>query len=318
MMTIATPTATSPRKDGRRGARKTVRPLGAVGATIRPLVILLGLLLLAGEAMAQAHPIEERRTLRPNADVEISAVTHSISVERWERNEIEVTGEYDERFEQPEVEGNDRSFRFNLRSLNRSQRGTDGRRTGRSELIIRLPEGVQLRVTSVSGSVRVTGVTGAVRANSVSGDVQVRGSRSSVRLQSVSGGIELEGAATDIDAQSVSGGVQVRSSAPVTKGSLKSVSGRVVFAGTLAPRGRLKAESHSSSVDLTLSGATDARFDLSSFSGRITSELPGTPAESRDRNRRGPGEKMNFTLGSGASRVEASSFSGSVRVRPGG
>jgi hypothetical protein len=291
-----------------------------IGARRAGLLALLtpALLLLPAVALdAQVTPIQERHPVQANARVEINALIHSITVERWDRNEVEVTGEYDAEWEEVVVRGDERSFRLTVEATrrNRNQRWSSLRSR---ELTVRAPEGVDLTVASVSGEVRVSGGSGPVSASSVSGSVRMQGGASSVRLNSVSGRVDYDGDATDIDAQAVSGSVSVRSSAPVSSGSVRSVSGRVEFNGALERGGRLSVETHSGSAELTLPRDTDARFSLSTFSGRVSSDLPGAEDEVHRRGQYVPQESLTFTVGSGAGRVEAKSFSGSVRIRPAG
>jgi hypothetical protein len=92
-----------------RNGPAPLRLLGAAG------VVTLLAVALAGPLDAQTRPIEERRQIRADATVNVSAVIHSIRVERWDRNEVEVRGEYDEEWEYVETSGDDRTFRFELR-----------------------------------------------------------------------------------------------------------------------------------------------------------------------------------------------------------
>lgn len=285
---------------------------GRLRTTLALLLLVAGT--TAGPAAAQTQPIEERRPLRPDADVEIGAVVHAITIERWDRDEIEITGEYDPRWEEIEIRGDDRSLRFEVRA-NREGRHT--RSTGARTLTVRVPESVRLRAASVSGSILARGLTGTVTLNSVSGDVRMEGNPASVRLNSVSGRVGFRGSAREVEAESVSGDVRVESSGPLDAGSISAVSGDVHFSGSLRPGGQLDAESHSGDVELMLSDEVDARVSLSTFSGSVSSGLSGAGDEVRERGRYVPTESLTFTSGSGAGRVEARSFSGDVRLRGG-
>lgn len=283
------------------------------------LLVLALLLVTSGPLSAQMRPIEERHTLRPDARVEINAIIHSITVERWDRNEIEITGEYDSEWEEIDVGGDERSFRFEVEAMPRNRSGRQNWNGSEARsLRVRAPAGVQLAVATVSGDLRVTGLSGSVSATSVSGRVEMEGGGPTrARLNSVSGGVRYEGGANDIEVQSVSGEVIVMTTGRVGSGSVKSVSGNVEFNGALAANGRLDVESHSGNVDLTLPPGVDARFSLSTFSGRVTSDLPNAEDEVHRRGQYVPQESLSFTTGSGSARVEAKSFSGNVRVRPG-
>lgn len=310
-------------------------------------MVALWALPLAGQTVS----IDETRTLSPDASVELSVVSHSLVVEGWDRDEVQVTGEYDSEYEDFEVGGGARSFHLEIRP----KRGLfdSGRqdRDGSAELVVRLPRGVRLEAETVSGSVTIGGLGGVVSASAVSGTVEVEGdlrsasleavsgsvtyrgdASSSVRLESVSGRVEFEGAAESaqlesvsgtvrmeggaerIDATSVSGGLELGSSVPVRSLEAETVSGSVRYSGPLAPGGEIEVESHSGSVELELAADTDAEFDLSTFSGEITAEVPGARDEVRSESRFTPERLYRFVTGGGSAEVEASSFSGSIRI----
>ena len=283
----------------------------------------------AAGALAAQDRIQERHELRPDAAVDISTVSHRVRVERWDRNEIEVTGTYDADREELEVRAQPGSFRLQIRVRN----GRGWTRRGSAELLVRVPEGVRLDVGSVSGSIQVQGLRGQVAVRSVSGSATVGGSPRTLAMETVSGGISFQGASETLRASTVSGSVQVEgevvsaransvsgqvhviSSAPVDRVEFNSVSGSVRFEGPVASTGILQVESHSGQVELLLVGPVNARFDLSTFSGRLDHSLEGAQDERRHRPRWGPGEELTFTVGSGDARIEANSFSGSVRIR---
>jgi DUF4097 and DUF4098 domain-containing protein YvlB len=313
---------------GSGGGRVHGGPGLALALTLVPGILLLG----SHEASAQDR-IQERHALRADANVEIRAVSHRIEVERWDRAEIEITGDYNSEWEELRVSPDPGRFSFRVES--RQRRGSWSRRGDAGRLIIRVPEGVRIDLGSVSGGVDVRGLSGAVIAKTVSGGVKVEGSprtvsmesvsgtvsfagnSESVRAQTVSGGVEVEGGTRSVTAQSVSGPVQVAASAPAGSVTLNSVSGRVRFHGPLARDGSVRAESHSGPVELDFTGNLDAWVEISTFSGRIEHQLGNVTEERRQGPRYGPGEELSVVVGSGSARVEAKSFSGRVRVRSG-
>ena len=308
-------------------------------------VALLGF--LAVPAGAQLVEIDELRPLQPNATVEIEVVVHSVVIEGWDRNEIQVVGEYDSDFGEMKIEGNERVFHFEIDH----DGGRRGRREGSERLEVRVPRGVRLSLETVSGSLTVRGVNATLTASTVSGGIDVAGNiadhvslsavsgsisytgdastvslesvsgrgeyvgtAGEVRLEAVSGALRMEGSAETIEAESVSGQVRIRADKPVQFLDASSVSGQVQFSGTLARGGRIDAESHSGTVELALGSDTDAEFELESFSGSVSASLPGMRDEIRSRSRFTPEQSLSFITGSGAGRVRASSFSGTVRI----
>jgi len=303
-------------------------PMGRIAA-LGVLALALAPVAPATGALEAQDRIQERHELRPDASVDISVVSHQVRVERWNRSEIEVTGTYDADREELEVRAQPGSFRLQIRVRN----GRGWTRRGSADLVVRVPEGVRLDVATVSGSTRVVDLGGEVGVRSVSGSATVegsprslametvsgsiafRGASETVRASTVSGSVQLEGEVISARANSVSGQVRVTSSVPVDRAEFNVVSGSVRFEGPVASTGILRVESHSGQVDLFLVGPVNARFDLSTFSGRLEHSLEGVQDERHHRPRWGPGEELTFTVGAGDARIEANSFSGSVRIR---
>lgn len=109
--------------------------------------------------------------------------------------------------------------------------------SGSVNLEIRLPSGVEVDASSVSGNVSVAGAEGDVRATSVSGDVRLE------RLR-----------ASSVEARTVSGEIEA---------SIESLSGR----------GSLSFKSVSGDVNLQLPRSLDADLSMSSVSGQLDSDF---------------------------------------------
>lgn len=281
----------------------------------------------------QAGQIQVLEPIHPDARVEIRTVRHSIQVERWDRNEIEIAGSHDPDREEASARGSEASFRFEIRSRGR---GSWGGRDRSEPLRVRVPPGVRLELHSTSGAILSHGTTGSLSAESVSGSVEVEAMAPDARLNSVSGSIHYMGSAEELRVnsvsgrvtveadvsrlagQTVSGAMEVRSTTPLRSMNLTSVSGSLRFTGPLGSSASVDAESHSGEVSLALVGPVDARFRLSTFAGSIRADLPGMRDEVRQEGRYTPDQSLGFTTGSGEGLVEARSFSGRVTVRPAG
>ena len=311
---------------------------------------LLGIALLgtlAKPAVGQIVQIDELRPLRPDATVELEVVVQSVIVEGWDRNEIQIVGEYDSDIEEIDIRETDGSFRFEIEQTSGSRRGD---RRDPQRLEVRVPRGIRLFIETVSGSLDVSGVNGALDAEAVSGSARARGDLTSaslssisgsveydgdspsvrlesvsggvtyagtsrdVQLESVSGSVRIEGGVETIEAGSVSGSIRISTEIPVQSLDVNSVSGQVDFRGNLAPGGRIDVDNHSGTVELSLGSNTDARFRVTSLSGEVSSNLPGMLDEVHTRGRFTPNRSLEFTTGSGSGRVTVASFSGDVRI----
>lgn len=308
----------------------------------------LGLTLGAGPLAAQTAPIDETRPLRAGAAVEVRVHAHSVLVERWDRNEIRITGSYEQGWEEVSIRGSDQALRFEIRMQDR--RGSWSRR-GSSELRVQLPADVRLSVATLSGAVQVSGLNGSVAAETLSGRVTVSGNLDRVELNSMSGALSFTGNAPIVrlrsvsgnatangasgrveitsvsgrstlsgdwdraEVSSVSGDIEVTSNRSIQDLRVNSVSGSAAVSGALASSGSLNIEVHSGRIELTLPSSTSARWNLSTFSGRLDVEVPGRSEDSRSQGRYTPEQNWTFSTGAGSGRIELNSFAGTIRVR---
>ena len=194
---------------------------------------------------------------------------------------------------------------------------------------VSVPKGTEVEIQSVSGSVVITGIDGTANAQSVSGDVRVEGVSDLVQAKSVSGNVEVLRARSGRHAQieSVSGEVLVRDieaseltvssvSGDVVldgvkskRASLESVSGNLEYTGAIAPSGRYNFSAHSGDVVLTIGDSVGFELEASTFSGEIESEFT-----LKSTSRAQKGRRLSAVVGDGSAFIEASTFSGDVRL----
>lgn len=146
-------------------------------------------------------------------------------------------------------------------------------------------------ISSVSGDVEVTGVSGELRAKSVSGNVTVRGVTGSVNASSVSGNVHVGENNGTVSGKSTSGNVEVEIAQLIGAGDMEfaSVSGNV----------RVK-----------LPANLDADVRISTLSGGLKTDFPLNIEEPEH----GPGRKANGRVGGGSRNLKLSSTSGNVSL----
>jgi putative adhesin len=200
-----------------------------------------------------------------------------------------------------------------------------------------VPPGAAVTLKSISGDIKLTGVQGAVRAETISGNITTAATPKLEFVKAVSGDINLSDTSTDGDVtiSSISGNVHAKnfkarsldlgtvsgevvvSNAVCERLGAKSVSGNLEYAGTLAKSGRYELNSHSGTVRLMLAGATGFELNANSFSGTIRSEFPVTlgPTSARDDRRRfGPGRSTHAVFGDGSAALLVRTFSGDIVI----
>jgi DUF4097 and DUF4098 domain-containing protein YvlB len=201
------------------------------------------------------------------------------------------------------------------------------------------PASTKVSARSLSGSIRVTGITGELNVTSLSGDVVVTNGERVMTAKSTSGDVQLDNVRSPIglDASSVSGTLTVRNSrAPrmrlnTISGNLvirdavseridaQSISGDVEFVSPLERNGRYDLSSHSGTIRVVPTGNTGFELDASSFSGNIRSELTLTnqsqgAADFGPRGAGGRTRSLSGTFGDGSALLDVSTFSGTVII----
>lgn len=295
---------------------------------IRPTAIAF-CLLFALPAFA-VERFDETRAVDADARIEIENRQGLIRVDTWERDEVVIEASLGKGARGVQVEGDRRRLSIRIDYPERGGGWFGGGAAGDSELRVKLPAGATLKVSSVSAKVEVAGPAGQrVEIGTVSGDVRYRGTAAVLELATVSGDARIEGGAREVSLQSVSGDValradvsdrlraesvsgdlDLRSATALKQVQANVVSGDVELALSLAPGGRLTAQSLSGDVEAVLPKSTSADISASSFSGRIRSAVGTVQKE-----RYGPGSSLSTTLGEGDGQIRLESFSGDLELR---
>jgi putative adhesin len=201
-----------------------------------------------------------------------------------------------------------------------------------SDFTITAPPGTHLILKSVSGNLKIAGITGDVAAETVSGDVEISAAGRVTTAKSISGNVVVSDTKFDgaLEASSISGDVKLQrvTARRVSIGSVSgnvqlddvqservdahTTSGNANFSGTLARSGRYELKSFSGEVRLTLSGDVGFELEASSFSGDVRSDLPITTHGTSDDHRRR--RSLSGTYGDGSAVLNISTFSGSVVI----
>ncbi len=192
------------------------------------------------------------------------------------------------------------------------------------------PTNTRLVLKSISGSINVKDIAGALTLESTSGNVSVANAGRTVTAKSISGNVEAVDTKIDgrLEAGTISGTVRVRrtSARSLTMSSVsggveiedatcdrveaQSVSGDVLFRGDLEPNGRYELGSHSGSVTVALGGKTGFQVQATSFSGSINSDFPLTLQGNQGRRQ----HNVRGVYGNGSAILELTAFSGSISI----
>jgi DUF4097 and DUF4098 domain-containing protein YvlB len=171
--------------------------------------------------------------------------------------------------------------------------------------------GAEVSVNTVSGDLTVHDAARRLEASTVSGDLALARIMGDVRIESVSGDVVADEVRGDLGFETVSGEIDLRRSR-LTGIRMNSVSGDLRYDGPISAGGTYRFESHSGNVEFGLAANAGAVLSLQTYGGRISSDFPLTlqPNQATGRSRR-----MEFTIGSGGTRITAETFSGNITIR---
>jgi hypothetical protein len=259
--------------------------------------------------------------------VDLSLISGKIRVTGWDRPDVKISAS----IESGMLRFDANSSRVSL-SVEESDDSGHRRRhdVGEARYDVSVPRGARLILEAVSGDITASGSQGEIEATSVSGDVDVANGvrevsaeavsgsvhaaqiNGNLRAETVSGDVRAESVSGNLEASSVSGNVRLVG-AQSRDVRTETVSGDIVYSGSIDAGGRYSFESHSGTLRLNIPRGAGAQFSVETFSGDVTTDFPVTiPAHSK----RSEG-RMEFTLGDGRARVTAQTFSGRIVIDSG-
>ena len=159
---------------------------------------------------------------------------------------------------------------------------------------VQVPRGVKYsfdKISSASGDIKISGVTGDINGRSASGDVTIEEAEGSINASSASGDVRVRRAVGTVNAHSASGDVEVD------------------LAG-IAGTGGMEFTSASGNVRVKAPADLDADVDMSCTSGDLKTDFALAVNEPEHGSRR----SAHGRLGSGSRTLRIRSASGSVSL----
>ena len=262
--------------------------------------------------------------------VDLSLISGRMRVTGWDRSDVKISASIESG--RLQFEANSSRVRLSVDDEDNGRRHRGRNNVGDARYDVSVPRGARLILEAVSGDIIASGSQGEIEATSVSGDVTVSDGLGSVsaeavsgsvsvakvkgglRTETVSGDLRVEDIAGDTEASSVSGGIRlVRVQSKDVR--TETVSGDIVYTGTIEPSGRYGFESHSGTIRLNIPKTSGAQFSIETFSGDLSTDFPVTLPPSSGRGRRDG--RVEFTIGDGRARVTAQTFSGEIIINSG-
>ncbi len=277
---------------------------------------------------AAAVDIDKTLAAAAEGQVSVSIIAGSIEVSGWDRDEVRVTGSYEEDVEELIFERDGDEVTIRIKVPDHSW----GNKDVSAYLVIQVPEDSGIDIGTVSADIDVEDVRGEQELQSVSGEISTQAFGENIDAGTVSGDVEIESAVDDSDGEwglsSVSGDVTATGlsgdlRAEVVSGEIEisggnyarlraeSVNGDISLAGGLADDGRIEMETVNGSIGIQFSGPLSARFEIETFNGVIRNCFGPDPERT---SKYAPGLELDFTEGDGNGRVSLATLNGSIEV----
>lgn len=312
---------------------------------MKQFLVMTALMALSVGQVFAGEKIDKSLTTQSNGKVSIDVQTGFVDIKSWDKNEVRVVGELADDAEgyQFETSGNGRVV-FKVH-MPRQRWGTwkdDG-----SKLAIWVPTKNSVKFEGVNVDVKATGLGGDARLNTVNGDIDAKNLSGRIGLETVNGKIKSQGLSGEIHLNTVNGEIHDSGSRgeleietvngdintdshvdelrignvngdmdldlkAIKEVEVSTVNGDINLKVNLEKMTKLEVTTVGGDADIRFVGDISAQFNIEAHSGGdIDNEL------TKDKVRKdeyGPGESLNFTVGSGKAEVEISTVNGDIRI----
>lgn len=315
-----------------------------INMSVVTALLVMSPLTLAGDK------VDETKDTIAQGEVFIDVMNGKVSIKTWDKNQVKVTGELDDKAEGYtfEIDGDRISFEVEMPKRGWGNNWNSDWGDKGSELEIWMPTTNSLKFEGVNVDVEVENIAGGTRLNTVNGDISAVNMSKRVSLETVNGEIKSENlsgklrlhtvngevfdknSTGELYIETVNGDINSTTSAKEihlnnVNGDLKintklvddmdvsTVNGDLDLSITLAETGRLVYSSVGGDADIRFDADISASFDIEVHAGGdIDNDLSKHRAKEQ---KYGPGEKLRFKLGSGKADIEIDTVSGDIHLK---
>lgn len=283
------------------------------------LPLAIGLLCGLPLAVSAQRTVNEVRPAAPDGAVRINNPAGRVRVTGWERDSIAVTGTVAAGGVPFQLHVSGASAKLGLWS--------EEAQAPAAVLEVRVPARSRVWVRTATADVTIGDLRGSVDVSTVAGRIDVRGQPADLYLESMGGPIDVEvdskvlrartagsditirGRIADAEAYTVTGVISILNK-QVERGRFESVDGGVRYRGGFAPTSTVEFVTHGGDIDVTLPGSLAADISISSFQGKVSSEL----GKLVRRTAAAQSASYALSLGGGGAEINIRTFKGAVRL----
>jgi DUF4097 and DUF4098 domain-containing protein YvlB len=270
--------------------------------------VLVPSLLLLSALPASADRLEKHFKVEPHSVVTIHNPNGSVTVRAWTKSEVMVIAK--RATEQVEVDAEQSGNRVDV--LTRQVSDTASADDLRADFEISVPEDTELEIHNDSGGVNVSNVLGDMNVETIAAGVDLTDAGGYLTVKTVSGSFQCLRCAGRLEVSSISGNFKLVDMHSYNVRAQTS-EGNILFNGQFMANGNYRLKNYSGAIEVRFS--PDDSFDLSatSLKGKVNNEAKLIPSSHRHFMPR-IGNALFGTYNSGRSRVELSSFDGTINI----
>ena len=278
---------------------------------------------IAGSAWS-ATPVSETYPVARGAEIDVENIAGSLTFIGWDAAEVQIEGTLGDGVEGLDVDVDDDGVSIEVEY----DENYHGRQSTSTDLVIHVPSSSPLSVETISASITVSGVRGALDLESVSGKIEVADTPEDLDVENVSGSISVDTAPDNADLASVSGSIRVGTalgsldaenvsgsilieSGTLSGADVETVSGNITCKAVPGPSGDIDMETMSGVITLYVDAGAVASYDLETFSGSIVNQIGPEP---RKTSKYTPEKELRFNTGTGGPNISLNSFSGTINL----
>jgi DUF4097 and DUF4098 domain-containing protein YvlB len=250
------------------------------------ILFLVGLACARIVCAADGRAYSEHVPASATGSVQISNIAGSVTVNGWDKPEVDVEGELGTTVERVDVTHT--ADRIEIKVILPQDLRHMPDRSAEATLQVHVPVNSAVEVSTVSAPITVDGIRGTSRLHSVNGDVHaslagvdeeaasvsgnvyVSGNPTvaTVRVSTVNGSVFLTHGVGDINAHTVNGRLDLAVDGAKSS-EVSSVNGEVYFRGHLMPDAHMKATTVNGKLTVHVSADTGFMYDMATFGGSI-------------------------------------------------
>lgn len=269
---------------------------------------------IATAASAGKRHFNETMTVEDGVELVVLARSGLVLLSTWDSDEIKVRATHDE-----EAQIRVSEQRRNVKVFAK----INGDDAGDVQFDITVPRWMDVSVEGHSVDVECENMGGRVEIEIFDGDIYLEGGRERTNLTSINGDIRVEngngrvtafsphGSVTILDtegplvAETVSGDIRLAGVASDNVEAI-SVSGDVLYDGSVVTNGNYYLESHDGEIQIGLSPDADVSVLVITAKGEFSTDFDVRLEKGRS------GDRLEFTLGDGSAKLRAESFAGDI------